>query len=65
MGETAGDIEDDIDHTRHALQANLEELEERMKALVDWRALVRRHPAPMMTAALAGGMLLAALIAKR
>jgi hypothetical protein len=65
MGETADDIEEDIDHSRHALQSNLEELESRMRDLASWRRLVRKHPGPMVLAALAGGMLVAAMIGKR
>ena len=65
MGETAGDIENEIDDSRHALQENLEELEQRMRDLADWRTHVRRHPGPMVLAALAGGMLLAAMIGRR
>jgi len=65
MGETSGDIENDIDDSRHALQENLEELEQRLRNLTDWRTHFRRHPGPVLLAGLAGGMLLAALFGRR
>jgi len=61
MGETTAEIESEIDHTRAALKSNLEELETRVREVTDWRTLARKHPAPMLGAALLGGMLVAAL----
>jgi len=65
MGEAADDIEEHIDHTRHELQANLEELEMRVKDMANWRSMVRKHPGAMVVAAPAGGMLLAAIVGRR
>jgi ElaB/YqjD/DUF883 family membrane-anchored ribosome-binding protein len=65
MGETADQIENEIDHTREALKSNLEELETRVKDVTNWRSLVRRHPGAMFGAAVLGGVLLAALVGKR
>jgi hypothetical protein len=65
MGETTDQIESDIDHTRQALQSNIEELETRVKDATNWRSVVRRHPVPMFVAALVGGMLVATLFEKR
>ena len=65
MGETADDIAEHIENSRHALQSNLEELETRVRDLANWRKLVRKHPEAMVIAALAGGMLVAALLRKR
>jgi hypothetical protein len=65
MGERTDEIEVDIDRARAALQANIEELETRVKDVTNWRSLVRRHPGAMFGAALVGGMLLAALTTRR
>ncbi|HET9863912.1 MAG TPA: DUF3618 domain-containing protein [Steroidobacteraceae bacterium] len=62
MGETTDQIEADIAQRRHDLKANLEELETRVKEAADWRSQFRRHPGVMIAAAMAGGMLLAALL---
>ena len=65
MGETAAEIENEIDHTREALRSNLEELETRVKDVTQWRNLTRKHPGAMVAAAVLGGMLLSALVGKR
>jgi hypothetical protein len=65
MGETAAEIENEIDHTREALKSNLEELETRVKDVTNWRSLTRKHPGAMVAAALLGGMVVAGLIGKR
>ena len=65
MGKTTDEIATDIDQTREQLKANLEELETRVKALTDWRGQFRKHPAPMVIAALVGGAVLSAMIGKR
>ena len=64
MGETTDQIETEIARKREDLKSNLEELETRVKDVADWRSQFRKHPAAMITAALAGGVLLAALIGK-
>jgi len=65
MGKTTDEIASDIDQTREDLRANLEELETRVKAVTDWRGQFRKHPAPMVVAALVGGALLSAMLGKR
>lgn len=65
MGQTSDEIVSEIDGTRDELRANFEELEARTRDVVDWRSQFRRHPAPMMVAAMAGGMLLSLLMGRR
>ncbi len=65
MGETTDQIAIEIDQTRDDLKSNLEELETRAKAAADWRSHFRRHPGPLVLAALVGGALLSAMIGKR
>ncbi len=65
MGETTDQIVNDIDHTREHLKSNLQELEERAKAAADWRSHFRKHPGPMVLAALVGGALLSSMLGKR
>ena len=65
MGETTDQIETEIARKREDLKSNLEELETRVKDVADWRSQFRKHPGAMITAALAGGVLLAALIGKQ
>ncbi len=65
MGKTTDEIATDIDQTREELKANLEELETRVKSVADWRDQFRKHPSPMIIAALVGGAVLSAAIGKR
>jgi hypothetical protein len=65
MGKTTDEIVSDIDQTRGDLKSNLEELENRLKAVTDWRVQVDRHPGAMVAVALVGGALLSLLTGKR
>lgn len=65
MGQTTDQIETDIDRTREQLRSNLEELESRVKDAADWRTQFKRHPGPMVVAALIGGVLLSAMLGRR
>jgi hypothetical protein len=65
MGEASDQITTHIDRKREDLKSNLEELETKVKAAADWRGHFRRHPGPMVIAAVTGGLLLSALIGKR
>lgn len=65
MGQTPDEIVSEIDRTRDALRANLQELEARAREAADWRSHFRKHPAPMVVAAMVGGLLLSALLGKR
>ena len=64
MGQTTDQIAGDIARTREDLKSNFEELATRVKDAADWRTQFRRHPGAMITVALAGGALLAAMIGK-
>ena len=65
MGKTTDEIVSDIDQTRGDLKSNLEELENRLKAVTDWRVQVSRHPGAMVAVAVVGGALLSLLTGKR
>lgn len=65
MGETSDKLASEINRSREDLKANLQELENRVKAVTDWRAQFRRHPGAMIVVALVGGVLLSSLIGKR
>jgi hypothetical protein len=62
MGERADQIEEQIHRTREDLRYNLNELEEKVKSAFDWRMQFEEHPFTMLSIALGGGMLVAALI---
>lgn len=54
-------LEAEIAAEKDALRYNVEELQERARDVVDWRAQVQRHPLAMIGAAVVGGVLLAAM----
>lgn len=62
MGERADETEEQIDRTREDFKENLNELEEKVKSAFDWRAQFEEHPFAMLSLALGGGMVAAALI---
>jgi hypothetical protein len=63
MGERSSDqIAEQIHRTRQDLRDNLNELEDKIKGAFDWRAQLEERPLTMLTVALGGGMLLAALL---
>ena len=63
MGERSSDqIAEQIHRTRQDLRDNLNELEDKIKGAFDWRAQFEERPLTMLTVALGGGMLLAALL---
>ena len=64
MGETSDQIEEQIHRTRKDLQDNLNELEEKVKSAFHWRTQLEERPLTMLTVALGGGMLLAALLTR-
>ena len=61
MGQTTDQIETEIHKAREALRSNFEELENRVKAVTDWRQRFRKSPGTMFTAAFAVGALLATM----
>jgi hypothetical protein len=64
MGKTADQITTEIDQAREQLQANLHELETRVKSATDWRAQFQKHPGAMALGALLGGVLLFSMIGR-
>ena len=62
MGETSYQIERHINEKRDDLGDNFDELEEKVRAAVDWRAQVQTRPATMIALAFGGGVLLSALL---
>ncbi len=62
MDETAHKIEAHIDRTRERLGSNLRELEDKVDAATDWRAQFRARPHLFLGGAIAGGVLLAAVL---
>ncbi len=44
MGETPDDIKREIEEARHRLGADLNQLEDRVKTELDWRAHFERNP---------------------
>ena len=46
MGETSGQITQEIEQTRARLGSNLQELETRVKEATDWRKQFRKKPLP-------------------
>jgi hypothetical protein len=65
MGQTTDQIETDIKQRREDLRSNLEELENKVKSVTDWRQQFQNHPATMVAAAFGAGALLATLGGRR
>ena len=65
MDETVDQIEAHIDQTRQRLGSNLQELERRVDAATDWREQFRARPYVAMGLALAGGVAMATVVARR
>jgi hypothetical protein len=61
----ADELEREIAAEQEALGENLAELEHQAKALVDWRAHVRKSPGTMMGIAFGGALLVAAMSGSR
>lgn len=55
-------IERHIEQTRNELSDNVNELEGRVKNVLNWRAQVEQRPITMMAAAFGGGVLLSAVL---
>ena len=65
MNQTPDQIESDIDSTRAELHSNLQELENKVKSVTDWRQLFANNPAAMTATAFGVGALLAVMIGRR
>jgi hypothetical protein len=62
VGQTTEQIANHIDNTREDLKANVEELENKVKAVTDWRQQFQKRPGTMIAAAIGGGVILAAVL---
>ena len=62
MDETSDQIERHIQETRNDLGDNFNELGDKVKKTVDWRAQVEERPGTMLGLAFAGGVILSALL---
>jgi hypothetical protein len=65
MGQTTDQIETDIQHTREDLRSNLQELEQKVKSVTDWKEQFQNHPGTMVAAAFGAGALVATLGRRR
>jgi hypothetical protein len=59
MNETTSEIESHIRNTREDLNANLNELEQKVKSVADWRKHYTKAPGAFLATAVGGGVLLA------
>jgi hypothetical protein len=64
MGEKSDQIEREIQEKRNELSGNFDELEQKVKQLVDWRAQFEERPGTMVALAFGGGVLLSALFGR-
>ena len=65
MDSTADQIETHIERTRDNLESNIQELEDKVKSLGDWRYHYEKSPGLLLGAAFVGGFLFAALTGGR
>ena len=70
MGEKADsvssdEIKRDIDLERSRLGMNLQQLDDKLKATLDWRVQFRKQPMRILSLAFAGGLMLSILISGR
>ena len=62
MGETSDQIVKQIRETRSDLSDNINELEDKVKTAINWRAQFEGNPGAVLGAAFVGGALLSALL---
>lgn len=62
MGETTDQIAAHIEDTRDDLGANLQELEQKVKSVTDWKQHFQSSPMTMIGVAFGGGILLATML---
>lgn len=65
MGERTNQIEAHIESTRDKLGSNLNELQQKVKSITDWRQHFQSNPMTMIGVAFGGGILLATMMAGR
>lgn len=62
MGQTANQIETHIEQTRDTLGSNIQELEQKVKSVTDWKQHFQNNPMTMIGVAFGGGVLLATML---
>jgi hypothetical protein len=62
MGATTNQIESFIENKREDLGSNLQELEQKVKSITDWRQQFRNNPMTMVAVAFGGGVVLASML---
>jgi len=65
MGETTSQIATHIENARDDLGSNLQELEQKVKSVTDWRQQFRNNPMMMVGLAFGGGVFLATMAGGR
>jgi hypothetical protein len=65
MGETPDQIEREIAESRQQLHENFQELEDNVKAAMDWKTQFTRRPGTMLALAVGGGILASAILPSR
>jgi len=65
MGQTTSEIESYIENKREDLGSNLQELEEKVKSMTDWKQQFQKNTMAMIGLAFGGGVLLATLTGGR
>lgn len=65
MGQTTDQITAHIEHTRDDLGSNLQELEQKVKAVTDWKQHFQSSPMTLLGVAFGGGVLLASMLGGR
>jgi len=65
MDRATDRIEQHLDQERQALRSNLEELEDRVRSVVDWRRQFRGNTAAFLGVAFGGGLLIGLMTARR
>ena len=65
MGETPEQIEREIAESRQQLHENFQELEENVKAAMNWKTQFTRRPGTMLALAVGGGILASAILPSR
>src|SRR6476659_6821317 len=62
MGQATSEIEAHIAETRTELGSNLQELEQRVKSVTDWKQHFQKNPMPLLGVAFGGGALVATML---
>jgi hypothetical protein len=65
MGQATSKIEAHIENTRADLGANLQELEQKVKSVTDWKQHFQTNPMTLLGVAFGGGILLATMLGGR